>query len=57
MSSLTPDLMPLIAVRRVRVSEPDEAGRRHEAFLKELTSGVPVAVKPMPTGGARAECE
>lgn len=48
----TPDLMPLTAVRRVWVSEPDEAGRLHEAFLKGLTSGEPVAVNPMPTGVA-----
>ena len=43
----TPDLMPLIAARFVRTSEPDEGQRLQEGLIKELTGGEPILVRAL----------
>lgn len=47
MSFLPPDVTTLIGARHVRVSEPDEVQRLQEGWIKEMTLGEPLAVKPL----------
>lgn len=51
---ISPDLVPLIGARNVRVSEPDEAGRLAEGLINELTLGEPLAVIEHATGARGA---
>lgn len=46
----TPDLVPLIGVRHVRSSEPDEATQWQEGLIKQLTGGEPVDVRTLAVG-------
>lgn len=43
----TPDLMPLIAARFVRATEPDEGQRLQEGLIKDLTGGEPILVRAL----------
>ncbi|MBF9042968.1 hypothetical protein HKCCE4037_06500 [Rhodobacterales bacterium HKCCE4037] len=43
----TPDLMPLIAARLARTSEPDQGTRLQEGLIKELTGGEPIMVRAL----------
>jgi len=43
----TPDLIPLIGARLVRVSEPDQGTRLQEGLIKELTGGEPILVRAL----------
>ena len=43
----TPDLIPMIGARTVRVSEPDEGQRSQEGLIKELTGGEPILVRAL----------
>ncbi|WP_347139450.1 phage/plasmid primase, P4 family [Paracoccus sp. SSK6] len=44
-SDATPDLLPLVAARFVRASEPDEGERLKEGLVKELTGGEPMLAR------------
>jgi len=46
----TPDLVPLMGARMVRVSEPDEGQRLQEGLIKEMTGGEPINVRPLHKG-------
>lgn len=43
----TPDLMPLVAARFVRTSEPDQGQQLQEGLIKELTGGEPIMVRSL----------
>lgn len=43
----TPDLVPLIGVRFVRTSEPDQGQQLQEGLIKELTGGEPIMVRSL----------
>lgn len=43
----TPDLIPLIAARMVRASEPEEGERLKEGMIKEFTGGEPILVRKL----------
>lgn len=43
----TPDLVPLIAARMVRASEPEEGERFQEGMVKALTGGEPILVRAL----------
>lgn len=43
----TPNLMPLVASRLVRTSEPEQGAQWQEGLIKELTGGDPVEVRGM----------
>lgn len=46
-SDSQPDLMPLIAARMVRTSEPDEGERLQESLIKALTGGEPMMIRAL----------
>jgi putative DNA primase/helicase len=41
----TPDLIPLVGARDVRVSEPGEPAIWQDGLIKELTGGEPIRVR------------
>lgn len=45
-SEATPDLMPMIGARFLRMAEPDDGQRLQEGLVKELTGGEPILVRP-----------
>ncbi|AGT09700.1 DNA primase family protein [Paracoccus aminophilus] len=46
-SDSQPDLMPLIAARMVRTSEPEEGERLQEGLIKALTGGEPMMIRAL----------
>lgn len=46
-SDSQPDLMPLIAARFVRTSEPEEGERLQEGLIKALTGGEPMMIRAL----------
>lgn len=42
----TPDLMPMVGARFMRMSEPDDGQNLQEGMVKELTGGEPILVRP-----------
>lgn len=49
-SDSQPDLIPLIAARMVRTSEPEEGERLQEGLIKALTGGEPMMVRDLFSG-------
>ncbi|MDP0929023.1 phage/plasmid primase, P4 family [Paracoccus onubensis] len=43
----TPDLIPIMAARFVRASEPEEGAKLQEAIIKELTGGEPMLIRAL----------
>ena len=46
-SDATPDLIPIMAARFVRASEPEEGAKLQEAIIKELTGGEPMLIRAL----------